>query len=399
VAGVTVSRVAGSHCVTTAPCVSIGDNQHERLGFRFDVTFSHTIGDVNQLTYSSSLLPSDPSTGITITTEKQGTSSHIKTFKEATAHPLADHSCSLFDQGAYVESVTYACQNIGNSFKPEVQMLEIDHDADTGGFATLGFNGHKTADLEWDSLGVGSDLKTDTTGDYVKAKLEALATVGGITVSRTTASASKFQWFVTFSSQGFMTVDAKNMGPLPTMILSNSLTKSSVVLDPATGANLVQASVVAKGASGSATSEGESPFATYIEPAAISAPHTTTVHGGTVLQRGIHEPMMAKNTLTWEQESYFTVEARDRFTNRIRQSGVQEVQIVNTHAGAGGSLDNGTFTLSFRGATTHAIGHDAGVWDVETALESLETVGDVSVASANNHSNGGRTYAVTFRTD
>ena len=69
-----------------------------------------------------------------------------------------------------------------------------------------------------------------------------------------------------------------------------------------------------------------------------------------------------------------------------------EVQSVAT-AGARG----GDFTLSFGGDQTRRIDYDASAEEVEAALESLATLGDVDVALISPNSYGsGRTWMVTF---
>ena len=76
--------------------------------------------------------------------------------------------------------------------------------------------------------------------------------------------------------------------------------------------------------------------------------------------------------------AYFTIEARDRFTNRVKRRPYRETQTVKVAAGSGGSFKTGsTFTLSFQGETTVALPYNANASQVEAALEALSTVGDV----------------------
>ena len=58
------------------------------------------------------------------------------------------------------------------------------------------------------------------------------------------------------------------------------------------------------------------------------------------------------------------------------------VQRVTTHAS---SFLEGSFTLTFRGQTTQAIEHDASAQDMKRALESLKTIGRVSISRPQGH--------------
>ena len=66
-----------------------------------------------------------------------------------------------------------------------------------------------------------------------------------------------------------------------------------------------------------------------------------------------------------------------------------EVQTVTLN----GSPSDGTFTLTFRGATTSALDHDAAASAVQTALRALATIGGTNVTVTGS---AGGPYTVTF---
>merc|ERR1719261_1809780 len=118
--------------------------------------------------------------------------------------------------------------------------------------------------MQWTNAELKKDVN-DATGTYLQAKLEALATVGKISVSPCADTGTKATWYITFSSLGYTTLDAKNFGALPIIVVENNNGNPTL-----TGGG-AGPKIFAKGAAGSTTSEGTVPFVAYIEPAEISA--------------------------------------------------------------------------------------------------------------------------------
>lgn len=76
-------------------------------------------------------------------------------------------------------------------------------------------------------------------------------------------------------------------------------------------------------------------------------------------------------------------------SSSVQPGGVNEVQTITINGGPTG----GTFTLTFRGATTGAIAFDAAASAVEDALEGLSTIGNGEVRVTGS---AGGPYAVEF---
>jgi len=355
---VQVVRTAGSFCVTTAPCVTIGTTDEERNGFRYDVTFVSDVGNVPEMTVDAgSLLPAyTDKTKAEVITITPGASTHI--------HTLKDHGAS---HAHVAVDCDFTCQNIGCRTMPEIQKVEAI--GVTSGSFTLIFNGHETAPMDWSAASAMA-----TGGAYMKTKLEELATVGIVEVAIADSGLDR-TWTITFTSGGFTSVDSRNYGPLSLLASDES--------------GLDDGSVTT-----SRDRFGESPFSAEIEPADTSAAHTTAVQGGVVLQDGVwtsHNTMHGKQRAEFERTAYFTIEARDRFTNRVKRRPYRETQTVNVTGGSGDLIAGSSFTLSFNGESTISLPYNATSLQVEAALEALSTVGDVTVLATDDGS-----YSVTF---
>ena len=78
--------------------------------------------------------------------------------------------------------------------------------------------------------------------------------------------------------------------------------------------------------------------------------------------------------------------------------GVDKVTVSTIVDGTSEAL-GGDFALDFRGQRTGYIAFDASAHDIETALESLSTIGSVDVVRSDPDENGGYTWSVTFLTN
>ena len=117
--------------------------------------------------------------------------------------------------------------------------------------------------------------------------------------------------------------------------------------------------------------DGISPFEADIKYTEVSPAHSTAVHqphvaGYDGLETGI-----------FQHQTSFTIEARDRFSNRVEEGPLKERQIIETFAD---STLRGKFTVGYQGSTTE-VSYNAGIMDMEAALESLPGLGAVTVTT------------------
>jgi hypothetical protein len=396
---VTVVRTAGSYCVTTALCNTLGQNNEERLGFRYDITFTKEVGNLDLITASHSLLPSGPKTGVVVYDEaaavghasprpppaRDGTIAHIKTRKTAS-------ECKVYHNGAYLDS-TYTCQDIGALYTPAVQTIVIENSdgtssiGDTGDF-TLEFNGHTTSPIAMSLTCKETGLSDQDAALNLKVQLEKLVTVGTVAVTRSLTTNApnvvRCAFEVTFGSSGSRLADIKNFGPQPPIdiTLGGGVSADTGRVD----------STTATGAT-----PGVSSFRPIIEPGAFSAEHSTAVQSGTVNENGVNEGMNGKVTGVFERQAFMTIQARDSYTNRFKSKPIDEIQVISTSANSG-TLVGGTFTVSFGSQTTVPLDYNIGSPELEAKLQALTSVGDVEVGTKQD--NGvGFAYAVTFKSN
>ena len=121
----------------------------------------------------------------------------------------------------------------------------------------------------------------------------------------------------------------------------------------------------------------------------VSAGSTTAVDstytpGSGGLHGGIYQDTVA-----------FVIEARDAYGNRVVRGPVAEVQVIETVGGdaAVGRL-GGFITVGYKGSLVR-VSAQAGVADMERALQSLPTLGQVTVSTASCRVNSGLQGAVT----
>jgi hypothetical protein len=314
-------------------------------GYSYAVTFTSKVGDALPLVTAGGSLIGAGAT-VTVTETVKGTRAHIKT-GSTSVHTGAP-----------------------GPLLSEVQVVKVAFGSATGrgGTFMLTFNRFVTAPLAWSA-----------TAADVKSALEALSVVGPVTVTRSAAVNNGYEWTITFSAvdaQGSV-IFTQNIGNLPNLGINGALLTGTAPV----------ASLAASGAR-----DGMSPFVAVVDPAGISAAHTSATDS-VLGSCGGHctAPGGALSTGTSQSTAQFTIQTRDEFSNAIPRGPLKEVQLIETTANA--SL-GGTFSLSFRGASTPPLAVAATVSDVQGALEKLTSVGAVSV-TATNLTNGFR-YAVTF---
>ena len=140
----------------------------------------------------------------------------------------------------------------------------------TTGKFRISFNGHRTADIAW-ATASGADQAAAEAA--VKAALEAIATVGTVSVARATSGAG-WQFSITFQSKGYFGPVPSAGGFTPTPLVSGGY------CGPATTAactsHVTQAACVADTGNSCAWTAftvaevaGATPFEAIVEPGAV----------------------------------------------------------------------------------------------------------------------------------
>ncbi|GMH48108.1 hypothetical protein TL16_g00218 [Triparma laevis f. inornata] len=230
---------------------------------------------------------------------------------------------------------------------------------------TLSFNGHQTASLTH-PVSAG-DLKT---------ALNGLDTVGGVDVARTDHGAGTPLYTYTIE---FMPMDSTE-SPFTEEAIKNFGNVPAIAAGVDGGLTFGNAP---------ATTEGESPFRANIKYAALSAAHTTAFD-----QNGVTDYDGLDNA-RYQHNTHFNIQARDAFSNEIKDEPLKEVQIIETTAT--GTL-GGSFDVSFNGQS-FSLNFKAGINDLELALEGVEGVGAVTVTTNSANDDSGLDADVTTGLD
>jgi hypothetical protein len=319
--------------------------EENAMNFVYSITFAGTVGDVSPLVYDGSKLQgANSATSGWVAVHTPGSYNHIKTTTSSSPLP-----------SPYVN--TY--------LRNEIQDVVLD-EIIGGSFATesftLSFAGHTTESLAC----------TISEVDLI-AKLEALTTVGEVDAQINSGTPGKIIITLEFKpAAGKNLQSIKNFGNLPTVFATAD--------DP----SKISAS------NGVAVADGLSPFRADITYASLSAVHTTAVDTASTNLNGL-------STGVYQSDTFFTIEARDEFSNRITQGPIKEVQIVQTST-TGNSVMGGTFDLSFEGDSV-SFDYNAGPMEVKLGLENLPDVGAVSVSTNSITEDTGLTAAVNYGID
>ena len=299
--------------------------------------------------------------------------------------------------------------------------------ADLGGTFNLGFGGAVTA-----------AVAADATAAEVQAALQALTEVGACLVGRE-AIANGFQWNVTFSdTPGDLTLLSATAsgltGTAPGVTVrertrgvpaftGGAFTSSGAVVVTVTDNDIagVQLSTMTLAATESAASPGGYTVALRTQPTALV---TVTIAGdydaqpvpntlvfnetNWATEQGVTAVAMPDSVAEETETHYFfhsTASGDGKYASQAQEQrvvvggavGAYEVQSVTTTSGATG----GGFQLAFQleseafSQTTPSLGASATAAEVKTALESLDSLSQVSVTRA-DLSAGGHQWAVTF---
>ena len=348
VASVEVSRFGMSASSVTADPKRPSDVYAN--SYIYSVTFTSAVGDVNPMTVNTTL-----SSGFgSITTAKEGTMAHIK--------------CAL---GANYSSMEGPWVN--PELIPEAQVVRIwqnDGTIHNSEYFKLNYNGHLT-----------TKLYADSTPAQLKDALEALEGIGSVNVeSAVNADIPGREWRIEFApTDGSTFAHMTNYGDLPALTAEWNATMDCSLKIYAGGLGGVSQN-------GFAYQDGVSPFVADIQYTDVSDPHVTAVHQKSVAG------FDGLDTGIFESQTTFTIEARDRFSNRVMEGPLTEKQIIETKSN--GTLA-GTFTVGFKGSSVE-LAYNAGPADLEAALESLPDIGAVTVTTESVKDDTGKTATATY---
>ena len=201
----------------------------------------------------------------------------------------------------------------------------------------------------------------NATAAQIQSSLSSLDAIGDVVVTSTTASTTT-TYVVTFTpTAGSAIAHIENYGDLPLLVVTSSTTHPLV-------ASSGPFSFVRE------LTQGISPFSAYVEALTISAAHTTAVDSaGVPGYEGL-------STGIYLDSSAFVIDQRDVFDNRVLYGPIDEVQIIETYVSQGGTTLSGTFVVSYQGHSVE-LAAQAGIAVLEMALESLPSIGNVTVST------------------
>ena len=231
---------------------------------------------------------------------------------------------------------------------------QIDVTCPGGDTFKLTFRGHTTAALD-----------CGATALQVENALTALSTVGSVDVEGS-SSGDDYTYVVTFRpTDGYTLAHIENYGDLPDIIVDSGDNVNSVTV----------------------LESGSSPFTAYVEAITINAAHSTAIH--TNSKAGVN----GLRTGIYLDTTSFIIESRDQFSNRVFYGPVSEVQVIETYTDSSSADVAGSFTLTYRSHTVE-VAAQAGIAEMQAALESLPSIGSVEVSTNSVKVDSGLTGAV-----
>lgn len=260
-----------------------------------------------------------------------------------------------------------------------------------------------------------ADLAYDSTAEDVKAAIESLSGVCTVDVSRSVRG-NGFEWLITFS-------DTSNDRVLRTMrpnavLLDNIMdyVNTEAIVVPILRVDLTAlksgvpyyvraAAINDVGVGGFRVS---SPTSLQPSPQTPGSPRriTATALSDAEILVQWESPLfdggerITEYILEWDTSPMFDSAADGNPIGSVvldasDRGSVPDVQAVRTSIDDGLYLA-GSFSLKYNGQTTNILPFDAPAADVEIALDSLCTVGDVAVTRTPGPANGGYTWLVTI---
>ncbi|KAF4031960.1 Fibronectin type III domain [Phytophthora infestans] len=270
--------------------------------------------------------------------------------------------------------------SLGEPIVNEQQIVTVTSTAAlTGGSFQLKFGAHTTDLIPYNAPA--------TTLEDLLNKLPSIGT-NGVSVSLTTSLATARAWTVTFLAATAGTPQTAFWNSAlytPNRIVRHARLVGDIPGLTPTSTNTLVAGVNPDGQVAVTTSvTGVSPFTTIVAHGALVPTQCTAVDGSTpfkpgsvnaVGQNGLHSGR-------FHSRSSFVIEARDTNGNLLDGTGggftgapVQELQVVETFSSAGpGNKLTGSFALVLDGQKTAALPANAGLQEVEAALEALKSL-------------------------
>lgn len=258
------------------------------------------------------------------------------------------------------------------------------------------------------------DLVYDAAAADVKAAIESLSGACTVDVTRSVRG-NGYEWLVTFSDPDN---DRLLQAMRPNALLLDNIAdfvEPDAVIVPILSADLstpkagvpYYVRAAATNEVGTGSFRASSP--TSLQPAAQTPSGPTHATMETLSDVGIvvqwEAPLsdggeaISEYVVEWDTAATFDSAADGNPTGSAiidasEQGSVADVQAVRVSIDDGLYL-SGYFTLRYKGQRTHSIPFDASAGEVEAALESLCTVGDVAVTRSLGPANDGYTWLVT----
>lgn len=327
-------------------------------------------------------------------------------------------NASMYDYELYEYAVTF----VGEAVAGDVPQLQVADVASNGcGEMANATTGHVVETTVQESfvplyrVQNTEDISYNAESADVKAAIESLSGVCNVDVSRSIRG-NGYQWFVTFSDR---THDRLLRAMRPNALLLNSI--ASYVTPQASVVPILQA--------GLSTSKSGVPH--YVRACAINAvgPGEFRISSPSSLQPAPQAPgaprfakMVAVSdtelSVQWESPLSYggesiteyivewdTVETFDSgadggakgstLVDATARFSIADVQAIRLSVDDALYL-SGSFALEYDGQRTSAIPFDASSTVIETVLENVCTIGDVSVSRTLGPANGGYTWLVTL---
>jgi len=297
----------------------------------------------------------------------------------------------------------------------EVQEVQVDFTAGAGlmpvatdkiGHLTLTFEGRSTP-----------SLRADSSPEAMRTALEALGNTGDLLVYRKrTVSGAGFVWTIIFMSRlgnqaplavtgslatGYtVTVTEVVTGSLPALDSALRGTSELDVEPSSPGPFTFIVPSLVRGASYHVRVSAYNGVQGACGPAQFCTPATVTVLPQPQAPKEVDVQAASSSSLrvTWQPPANVLVgEVRRYRVEWDTNGGAQEQQLIRVASrkqGADADAVGGTFRLAFGGAETGPLSPQSSAATIQTALEGLSTVGEVSVSTAKVL--GGRSWLVTF---
>jgi ELWxxDGT repeat protein len=386
--------------LTPITSVSVSRGNQINNGWPYYITFISNVGDlpllttdVSQMTEGGRSQSGTPATREVQTVTLSGNGALGGTF--TVTSPNGVETTSSLNAGPSVET-------------SEVQVVTTSGAGPLGGTFTLSFGGETSS---------GLNAAYATAGE-VQSALEGFSGIGsaGVIVTRSSVPQNNgYSWSVTFKSRS---------GNVPSLIASNAnMYQISGGLRGALGTGTVAVREETEGSGAATAFELKSALETLSSVGIVNVDRSSALNNGftysitfmqddgdidplTVSDAAIIDGGDAKGVGSWN-----AIPAINEDTKGVAEIKPSDAQAqVFEHKkgvhvpskislaliGKGDNNIGGTFKLKFEGEATSDISVDASAEDVKTALQTLSTVGSVSVERLARNAEMGYTWDITF---